>query len=106
VVDDAAALVVRIIGVAVVRRAVSDDRLQRRRAASRNLKGAESAPGEALHSHRAAAPRLGGDPFDHLDAVILLLLHILIERLAVRVAPAAYVEPLSGIAVAVIERQS
>ena len=70
---DAAAVVVDVVGVAVVGRAQRDDRLQRRRAVGGDLQRVEPAPRDADHADRAGAPRLLGDPGDHLARVGLLL---------------------------------
>src|SRR5580658_9434163 len=89
-----------VVAIAIVRRAMGNDRLQRRRTACCNLQGVKAAPGYALHAHRAAAPWLRGDPFDDFNAVVLLLLDILIKRPALRVAGTADVDAHARIAVA------
>ena len=63
----AAAVVVHVVGVAVVGRAEGDDRLQRRRPAGGDLQAVEPAPRDADHADLAAAPRLLGEPRDHLQ---------------------------------------
>src|ERR1700683_2380331 len=75
VTHDAPTLVMRIVGVAVIRRAERDDRFQRGWAACGNLERIKSTPGNALHPNRPATPGLGGYPSDDFDAVILLLFH-------------------------------
>jgi hypothetical protein len=79
---------------------VGDDGLQAGRAACRNLQAVEAAPGDPEHPGPAVAPRLTGEPGEHGDAVVLLLLEILVEEDALRVAAAAQVDADAGIAVA------
>ena len=76
--EHAAADVVDVVGVAVVAGAHRDDRLQRRRAARRDLQAVEAAPRDAEHADRAAAPRLLGQPGDDVDRVLLLLGQVLV----------------------------
>ena len=76
----AAALVVHVVGVAVVGAHERDDRLQRRRAAGGQLQAVEAAPRDAGHADAAGAPRLGGDPGDDLEEVLLLLRVVLVLR--------------------------
>ena len=97
--EQAAAHVVDVVGVAVVRGADRDDRLQRRRPAGGDLERVEAAPGDPEHARRARAPGLGGEPGEHLDGVVLLLGQVLVEEDAVGVAAAAQVDPHRGVAV-------
>ena len=46
-----------------------------------------------------AAPRLGGEPRDHLQRVLLFLRQVLVVEQAVRVAAPAQVDPYAGVAV-------
>ena len=72
--EHAAAAVVDVVGVAVVRRAEGDDRLQRRRPAGGHLQRVEPAPGDSPHPDGARAPGLLSKPRDQLERVLLLLL--------------------------------
>ena len=96
---DAAAVVVDVVGVAVVGRAQGHDRLQRRRSVGGHLQPVEPAPRDADHADRAGAPRLLGDPGDHLARVGLLLRQVLVLEDAVRLAGAALVDAHAGVAV-------
>jgi hypothetical protein len=95
-----AAHVVRIVGVAIVARADGDDRLECRRPARRNLKSIESAPGDSHHPDYAAAPGLRGQPRYHLHAIVLLLLCVLVEQHAARLAAASNVDANARVTVA------
>ncbi len=97
-VEQAAAHVVGVVGVAVVGRAERDDRLQRRRLQGRDLERVEAAPGDAHHADGARAPVLLGDPGDDLERVVLLLLGVLVEQDAVGIAGAPQIDPDRGIA--------
>ena len=57
--EQAAAHVVDVVGVAVVGRAVGDDRLQRGRAAGGDLERVEAAPGDPEHARRPRCTRAG-----------------------------------------------
>ena len=57
-IEQAAALVVDVVGIAVDGRAERDDRLQRRRLLGRHLQAVEAAPGDAHHADLAGAPGL------------------------------------------------
>ncbi len=94
-----AAHVVRIVGVAIVGRADGYDGLERRRAAGRNLKSIEPAPGDSHHPDNPAAPGLRRQPGYHLHAIVLLLLCILVEQQAVRLAAPSNVHANAGVAV-------
>src|SRR5215831_3157523 len=63
-----AAHVMRIVSVPIVGRTNSDDCFECRRAARRNLKSIEPAPGNSHHPNRAIAPGLSCQPIDHLHA--------------------------------------
>ena len=69
-----------IVAVAIIGRANRYDRLQSRRASSRDLKGVESTPGDSHHSDRASAPGLRGKPRYDFERVILFLLRVLVRR--------------------------
>ncbi len=88
-----------VVGVAVVGGAQRDDRLERGRTSCRHLQPVETAPGNSHHADRAVAPALCREPGDHLEAVVLLLLQILILEQPVGLAAAAHVDAHSGIAV-------
>ena len=60
--QQAAALVVDVVGIAVDGRAQADHRLQRRRLPGRHLQAVEAAPGNAHHADIAVAPGLGCRP--------------------------------------------
>src|SRR5262249_59891209 len=64
-----------------------------------DLERVEAAPRLAHHPDRARAPRLGSEPADDRDAVVELLLVVLVQQEAVRVARAAHVDAHRGIAV-------
>jgi hypothetical protein len=98
--DQAAAHVVDVAGIAVVGRAEGDDGLERRRPERRRLQRVEAAPGLAHHAHRAAAPGLRRQPGDDLQGVGLLLRQVFVVQQAVGLARAAHVDAHRGIAVA------
>ncbi len=93
-----AALVVHVVGVAVVGGHERDDRLERRRPAGSHLQAVEPAPGDARHAHDAGAPRLLRYPGDGVADVLLLLGRVLVEQDAVGVAAAAQIEAQAGVA--------
>ncbi len=95
----ATAHVVGIVGVPVIGRVHGDDRLQCGRAPGGDLQAVESPPRLADHPDVAAAPRLGGNPGDGLDGVVLLLERVLVDEHAVGVSAAPDVEPHSRIPV-------
>ncbi len=76
--EDAAAEVVDVVGVAVVGRADADHRLELGRRVGGDLERVEAAPRLADHADSACAPRLAGEPADHLDAVLLLARQVLV----------------------------
>jgi hypothetical protein len=90
----------RIVRVAIVGRADGHDRFERRRAARRDLKSVEPTPGDSHHPDRAAAPGLGHQPRDHLHAIVLLLLSVLVEQQTARLAAAPNVDANARVAVA------
>ena len=94
----AAALVVDVVGVAVVGAHEGDDRLERRRAAGGQLQAVEAAPRDAGHADGAGAPRLRRDPGDDVEQVLLLLRVVLVLEHAVRLAAAAQVHAHAGVA--------
>ena len=97
-VEQAAAHVVDVVGVAVVGGAQRDDALQLRWLQCGYLQAVEAAPGDADHAHRAGTPRLRAYPAQHLDAVVQLLLQVLVLQHAVRLAAATQVHAHAGIA--------
>src|SRR5207245_5799701 len=64
-----------------------------------DLERIEAPPGLAHHPDRAGAPRLGREPLDDSDAVLELLLVVLVEENAARVARAAHVDAHGRVAV-------
>ena len=96
--EHAAALVVDVVGVAVVGAHQGDDGLERRGAARGQLEAVEAAPRDAGHPDRAGAPRLRRDPGDDLEQVLLLLGVVLVLEHAVRLAAAAQVDAHAGVA--------
>ena len=99
-VDDAAALEMDVVGVAIIGRAQRDDRLERRRAAGGDLQAVEAAPGDAHHADLAGAPGLLGEPGDDLEGVVLLLLGIFVEHQRRRSRRCRACRRAGGIAVA------
>ena len=89
-----------IVGVAVVGRADGHDCLECRRAACRNLKCIEAAPGDAHHSDYATAPGLRCQPRNHLHAIVLLLSCVLVEQQAIRLATTSNIDANARVAVA------
>src|SRR5262249_17741942 len=89
-----------IVRVAIRGRADGDDGLEGRRPARRNLKSIEAAPGDPHHPDNAAAPGLRRQPRDHLDAIVLLLLCVLVEQQATRLAATSKIDANAGVAVA------
>ena len=69
------------------------------RPARGDLQAVEAAPGDADHADRTGAPGLRGDPGQHLQRVVLLLLQILALEHAFGIAGAANVDAHAGIAV-------
>ena len=100
VVEETPAHVVHVVGVAVVRRAVRDDRGQRGRPQGRDLEGVEPTPGAADHADLARAPGLRRDPRDQLLAVVELLRRVLVVHQPVGIAGAAHVDAEARVAVA------
>ena len=91
--EDAAAAVVDVVRVAVVRRAEGHDRAEARRPPGGDLEGVEAAPGDAPHAELPVAPGLLGDPGEDLDGVVLLLLRVFVGDDAVAVPRAPHVHP-------------
>ena len=89
-----------IVRVAIIGRADGHDGLEGGRAARRNLKSIEPAPGDSHHPDDAAAPGLRRQPRDHLQAIVLLLLCVLVEQQAFRLAATSDVDANAGVAVA------
>ncbi len=96
--QETAAHVVDVVGIAVVGGVDRDDALERRRPARRDLQRVEAAPGLAHHADIAGAPGLTGDPGDHLERVVVLLLEILVQQHALGFAAAPQVHPDGGVA--------
>ena len=70
-----------------------------RRAARGNLQSVEPAPGNSHHSNRAVAPALSRQPSNHLQAIVLFLLGVLVEQQAGQFTAAAKVDADAGVAV-------
>ena len=66
---------------------------------ARDLERVEAAPGVAHHPDPPGAPRLGGEPGDHLHRVVLLQREVLVGEHALRVAAAAHVDADARVAV-------
>ncbi len=94
--EDRTACEVDIVGVAIVGRAHADDAAERRRAQRSDLQAVEAAPRLADHAHAAAAPRLCGEPGDHLDPVVELLLQVLALEDPLGIARAPQVDAHAG----------
>jgi hypothetical protein len=90
---------VHVIGVPIVGGAGGDDRTQARRAAGGHLKGVESPPGDAHHPRAPVAPRLRGEPGEHLLGVVELLLEVFVGQHPLRIAAAAQIDPDPGVSV-------
>ena len=86
--QDAAPAVMHVVRVAVVAGAQGEDRPQGRRAQRRHLEAVEPAPRDARHADVPVAPRLGGQPGDHVAAVPQLLGGVLVTDDALGVAGA------------------
>ena len=95
---DAAADVVDVGPVAVVRALDRDDRAQVRRPELGDLDRGERPVADAPHPDGAGAPRLGRQPLDGVVAVERLGLGVLVERDAARRPGPADVDPAQGIA--------
>jgi len=63
------------------------------------LKSVEPAPGNSHHPNRAIAPGLSCQPGDHLHAIILFLIGVLVEQQTRRFAATSKVDANAGIAV-------
>jgi hypothetical protein len=96
--QDAAAAIVHVVGVAIVRRAERDDRREAGRPARGNLERVEPAPGDAPHAELAVAPGLRAEPGEHLEHVLLLLLGVLVGQHPVGLPRAAHVHPHGRVA--------
>ena len=97
--QERAAHVVHVVGVAVVRRAGRDDRLQGRRPERGDLERVEAAPAVAHHADVAVAPGLLRQPCDGLPAFVELLCQVFVRHQPVRIAAAAHVDPNGDVAV-------
>ena len=98
VVDDVelfqgAAVVVDVVGVAVVGGEDRHDRLERRRLFQRHLQRVEAAVAGAEHADRAQRPGLCREPVDHPHEVVALRRRVLVGGDPARGARAADVEP-------------
>ena len=88
----------RVIGVPIVGRTNGYDRFECRRTARRDLKSIEPTPGNSHHSNGAIAPGLRCQPSDHLHAIVLFLLGVLVEQQARRFTATSKVDADAGIA--------
>src|SRR5256885_16794567 len=89
-----------IVSIPVVSRADGYDCLECRGAPRRNLKSIEAAPGDSHHPDNATAPGLRRQPRDHLHAIVLLLLCVLVEQQAIRLAATSDIDANARVAVA------
>lgn len=96
VVQQQAAHVVNVVGITVVRRIGGDNGFQCRRTAGGDLQAVEAAPALAHHADIAGAPRLAGNPVDHLECVVLFLLQIFVCHVAIGFAGAAHVHAIAA----------
>ena len=80
-----------IVFIAIISGANGHDGFEGGRLACRHLQRIKPAPRNAEHAHLAIAPFLFGQPCDHFQRVILLLLGILIQHDAVAVARATHI---------------
>ncbi len=94
----AAAPVVDVVHVPVVRAHARHDRPQVRRPQLRDLDGRERAVADAPHRHRARRPRLDRGPLDRVVPVARLVLGVLVEGDAARRSGAADIHPAIGVA--------
>ena len=94
-----AAHVMRVVGVPIVGRTNGYDRFECRRTARRNLNTIEPTPGNSHHPNRAIAPGLCRQPSDHLHAIVLFLLGVLVEQQTGRFTATAKVDANSSVAV-------
>ncbi len=92
--------IVRVVCVPIVGRANRYECLERRGTSCRNLQSVEPTPGNSHHPDRATAPGLRCKPRDHLHAVVLFLLGVLVEQQARRFAATAKVHANSSVTVA------
>ena len=99
-IQQAAALVVDVVAVAVVGGAQRDDGLQPGRAQGSHLQAVEAAPRNTHHADPPGAPGLPHQPRDHVHRVVQFLLRVFVEHQPVGVAVAAHVDPHAGITVA------
>ena len=89
-----------VIFIAVIGRADRDDGFQLRWPACGHLQCIETAPRNAEHAELSRAPFLRGDPANHFNGVVLLLLCIFIQHHAFAVTASAHIHANGGIAVA------
>ncbi len=93
-----AAVVVDVVGVAIVRGEDRDDGLEGRRALHRDLDRVEPAVAGAVHPDVAGGPVLRGEPVDHRDHVGALDGRVLVGRDALAGSGAAHVHPAHHVA--------
>ena len=94
----AAADVVDVVGVAVVRGVHRDDRPEVRRSELRDLDRGEPAVRDPPHPDVPVRPGLAGEPLDRLGPVLRLARGVLVEGDAGTAAGAPDVEPAEGVA--------
>ena len=94
---------VHVVGPPVVAGVDRADRLQRRWPLAGDLQRVEAGVRRPPHADVAVAPRLVGQPGDHLDQVGLLDGRVLVGRVAARRPGAAQVEAANGVAVVVTQ---
>ncbi len=94
----AAAPVVDVVQVAIVRGHDRHDRAQVRWSKRRDLDGGEAAVGDAPHADGARAPRLGGQPLDGVVSIAGLVRGVLVQRGPCGRARAAHVHSAEHVA--------
>ena len=97
--EEATAHVVDIIFIPVMGGAHGNDRFERAGRVEVRLQRCGAAPGCAEHAHRAIAPRLRGDPTDHILGVRQFSVSIHVGHVTLAVARATHVDPQTSIAV-------
>ncbi len=98
-IQQAASLVVDVVGVAIDGRAERYNGLERRRLQRRNLRAVEATPGNANHADPSRAPRLRRQPSDHIDCVLPLLIGVFVVHEPFGITVSAHIDTHGGVAV-------